>query len=165
MIPCVAKECDYFRKKMSMSAISVARSANRYQFRQLAYLTAQGAGLSGTYFIKGVWLIRGNSIEITAMGSTAAASLGKVTFFATASLLRNKSVLISEQLRLSGRELWPSDDGFVPIGSTLIGTPSLRSSDRFHLRIEAGYMFSNPEGTVTPIPPTASISASIDTPL
>ncbi|MCE8003977.1 hypothetical protein [Billgrantia ethanolica] len=112
-----------------------------------AYLLAEGVGVHATYQLRGHVVLRGNTLIVSAMGTTAASRLGTVSWFATARLYDGILDIAAQNLGNEGDSLWPKDH-FDPIGHTTFTLPMPPRPLR--LVLTAGYFYSSGSGQLAP---------------
>ncbi|PCD00500.1 PAAR domain-containing protein [Halopseudomonas pelagia] len=133
--------------------------AQEFNLRQVAFLPAEGVGVNGTFFIKGSLSLSGRELFISAMGFTAADHMGTVHFQAAAKVLIDGRQILSTPLVVDRNEagLWPNDQ-YVPIGSAVLTLPAPELGNVVQVVISGGYIYSAPEGSAVPIPPTGAVT-------
>lgn len=134
-------------------------NAQEFNLRQVAFLPAEGVGVNGTFFIKGSLSLSGRELFISAMGFTAADHMGNVHFQAAAKVLIGGRQILSTPLVVDRNEagLWPNDQ-YVPIGSAVLTLPAPELGNVVQIVISGGYIYSAPEGSAVPIPPTGAVT-------
>jgi hypothetical protein len=126
-----------------------------YKIKQMAYLSQEGIGVNGTFFVKGTVVTRGSNLFVSAMGFTSAMQTsefsGAFEFYGNVSLIANGEVLARKRFKQGNHELWP-DNQYAPIGSVMFYLPPSEDPSIYKVKIKAGYWFDGGVGTITPMP-------------
>jgi hypothetical protein len=129
----------------------------KYKRNQVAYLPAEGLGMSGSFTVRGNIYVKLNrkskygywSARVTAVGETGASKAGDVTFFGDVDLIVDGKVVANYNLAApTGPRLSAADSS--PIGQVEFELPPFYEA--VELRINAGYRFKSPEGIALPMP-------------
>jgi len=144
------------------------RNVQTEQFRatKKAYLRVDGAGIKGTYTIKGSVAVRDEgTLYITAKGSTAVTKLATmnnddINFWAKAKFIRNGVTVRQKHLKQKDKPM-VLDAHWYHIGSTILPTIRSGSCGKETVIIEGGYEYITAAGMVVP-QPLSSTSASVE---
>lgn len=131
----------------------------RFNTSQTAYLLIEGAGINGTYSLKGSVAVRQDgTVYVSVKGSTAVTNLATqnnatVDFIAKARLKRDNHVVRQKTInRSEAPSLW--SQGGVPIGSAVMPFTKASACYQYSLVVEGGYIYRTSSGDFTPAPPT-----------
>ncbi|CAM3597679.1 hypothetical protein EI168_08130 [Halomonas sp. FME1] len=109
------------------------------------YMLAEGVGVHASYNLRGHVTVSGNTLNVSAMGRTAASSVGSVNWFVSAKILDGVLDIANQNLDREGVSAWPNDD-FTPIGHASFTLPM--SPRCLTLQLVGGYFFSNGPGNL-----------------
>lgn len=150
---------------MQTTALHYITKPRDYTIRGRAYLPAEGIGVHGVFSIKGYVALRGQQVDVSARGFTPAmlapGNAKNISWYSRAALIHQGREVTGRELDMAGVELWP-DDEFVPIGCASIPIPGWLQGTLFRVRVTGGYVFRTGNGSVVPVPPTASAEISVE---
>lgn len=109
------------------------------------YILAEGVGVHASYNLRGHIVVSGNTLNVSAMGRTAASRIGSVNWFVSAKILDGVLDIATQNLGWEGVSAWPNDD-FTPIGHASFTLPM--PPRRLTLQLVGGYFFSNGPGNL-----------------
>ena len=137
-----------FTTEKKKSNVKVKRNVYNFFKKQVAYGLSEGLGIFASYDIKGIIVIEGNNISVSASGSTLASSQNNVFFSGEVSIIGES---YNKTLPLSITEPYIISSGRIFIGTADFNIPS--KVKNFTVNIKAGYIFRNGDNLISvPIP-------------